>query len=153
MTARPLVPLLALALACGPRLLPGTDIRDDEDTRAIASMLETYRQAMEKRDAQAVLELVAPDYFDSSGAAEIADDVDRDGLARRLAELSKVSALHLQLTLRRVDVKDGVGQAEVFFDQYYRVATPNGPVARHDADVHRMTLKKLNGAWKFTSGL
>ncbi len=153
MKARTLVPLLALALACAPRLLPGSDIRDNADTRAIASVLEAYRQAMEKRDAKAVLDLVTDDYFDTSGTPDPADDVDREGLEQRLGELSKVSMLRLQLTLRSIQVKDGTAQAEVFFDQYYRVTTPNGPVARHDADVHRMELKKVGGVWKFTSGL
>lgn len=153
MTARPLLLLLALSLACAPRLLPGTEIRDDADTRAIASLLETYRQAMEKRDPQAVLQMVAPQYFDNSGTPDPADDVDRAGLEKRLEELSKVTALRMQLTVRDIRVKGDTGDAEVFFDQFYRVATPNGEVARHDADVHRMTLKKIDGAWRFTSGL
>jgi ketosteroid isomerase-like protein len=153
MKARSILPLLALALACAPRYLPGTEIRDDSDTRAIATLLETYRQAMEKRDAQAVLALVADDYFDNSGTPDPVDDVDRAGLAKRLEELANVSALRLQLTLRNIQVKRDTADAEVFFDQYYRVTTPNGPVARHDADIHKMTFKKVGGAWKFTSGL
>jgi ketosteroid isomerase-like protein len=153
MKARTLVPLLALALACAPRLLPGSDIRDTADTRAIASVLEAYRQAMEQRNVRAVLDLVADDYFDTSGTPDPADDIDREGLAQRLEELSKVTMLRLQLTLRNIQVKDGTAEAEVYFDQYYRVTTPNGPVARHDADVHRMELKKVGGAWKFTAGL
>ncbi|HET6439420.1 MAG TPA: hypothetical protein VFG59_15235 [Anaeromyxobacter sp.] len=153
MMARHLVPLLALALACAPRLLPGTDIRDTADTRGIASVLEAYREAMEKREPQAVMQLVAPDYFDNSGTDAPGDDVDRAGLEARLKDLTKLTSLRLQLALRALEIKDGTARAEVFFDQYYRVATPNGDVARHDADVHRMALKKVGGAWKFTSGL
>ncbi len=154
MTARRLLPLLALALACAPKLLPGSDIRDTPDTRAIATLLETYRQAMEKRDPQAVMSLVAPDYFDNSGTPDPADDVDRVGLEKRLEEdLSRVSELRLQITARDITVAGDQGRTEVFFDQYYRVKTPNGLVARHDADVHRITLKRIDRAWKFTSGL
>jgi hypothetical protein len=155
MKTRPLALIAAGALACAtPRYLPGTEIRDTPDTHAIASMIETYRQAMEKRDAQAVLALTSPDYFDNSGTPEPADDVDRAGLAARLEELSKVKDLRLQVALRGVEVISPTqAQAEVSFDQFYRVDTPNGPVARHDADIHRMTFKKVNGAWLFTSGL
>ncbi len=153
MTPRRVLPLLVLTLACAPKFLQGTEIRDTPDTRAVASALEAYRQAMEKRDPQAVMALVAPDYFDNSGTPDPADDVDRAGLEKRLQDLSDITALRLQLTVRDIQVKGDQAQTEVFFDQYYRVNTPNGPVARHDADVHRMTLQKIGGAWKFTSGL
>jgi hypothetical protein len=153
MRSRSLAPLLGLALACVPRLLPNSDIRDTPDTRAIATLLETYRQAMEALDAKAVLALVSPRYLDNSGTPDPSDDVDRAGLATRLEELSKVSGFRLQLTLRRVDVKGDQAEAEVYFDQWYKVATNNGPVPRHDADVHLMALRKLDGAWKFESGL
>jgi len=146
-------PLLCLALACAPRFLPHSDIRDTPDARAIAALLETYRQAMEARDAQAVLALVAPRYLDNAGTPDPSDDVDRDGLAAQLGELAKVTSLRLELTLRRVDVKGDQATAEVYFDQWYKVTTPNGPVPRHDSDVHRMALRKLAGVWKFESGL
>lgn len=154
MTRTTLLPLLSLALACSPKLLPGTEIRDTADTRAVASALEAYRQAVEKRDPQAVMALVAPTYFDNSGTPDPVDDVDRDGLAKRLEqELAKVSVVRMQLSLRNVQVKGDDASAEVSFDQFYRVTTPNGEVARHDADVHQMGLKRIDRAWKFTSGL
>ena len=153
MMPRPLAPLLALALSCAPRLLPGTDIRDTPDTRAIASAIEAYRRAMVSRDPQAVMKLVAPDYFDSSTADAPGGAVDRAGLRTRLEDLTKLTAFRLELSLRGLEMSKGTAQAEVYFDQYYRVATPNGEVARHDADAHRMTLQKLNGTWMFTSGL
>ena len=153
MTARRLLPLLVLTMACAPKFLHGTEIRDTPDTHAIANQLEAYREAMEKRDPQAVLALVAPDYFDNAGTPDPADDIDRAGLEQRLQDLNDVTALRLQLTIRDIQAKDDKGHAEVFFDQYYRVKAPNGTVARHDADVHRMTLQKIDGVWKFTSGL
>jgi hypothetical protein len=153
MTPRRLLPLLVLTLACAPRFLPGTEIRDTPDARAIANQLEAYRQAFEKGDPQQVMALVAPDYFDTSGTTDPGDDVDRAGLEKRLRDLTEVAGLRLQLTVRDIEATDDKGKADVFFDQYYRVNTPNGPVARHDADVHRMTLQKIDGVWKFTSGL
>lgn len=144
----------ALALACAPRLIPGTDIKDTPDTRAIASDLEAYRQAVEKRDPEAILAMAAPDYFDNSGTPDPADDVDRAGLAKRLEDLKNVTDVRLALGLRGIEVtgKDQA-RAEVSFDQFYRVATPNGPVARHDSDLHRFTFRKIDGKWLFVSGL
>ncbi len=144
----------ALALACAPRYLPGTDIKDTAETRAIASLLEAYRQAVERRDTQAILAMATPDYFDNSGTQDPADDVDRVGLEKRLDELKQVADLRLALALRGIDVTGkNEARADVTFDQFYRVQTPNGPVARHDSDIHRMTFKKLGGKWLFSSGL
>lgn len=144
----------ALAMACAPRFLPGTEIRDTAETRAIATLLETYRQDMEKRDAQAVLALTTPDYFDNSGTLDPSDDIDRAGLEKRLEELKDLTDLRLLITLRGIQMtKKDEAQVEVSFEQFYRVQTPNGLVARRDSDIHRMNLKKVDGKWLFTSGL
>jgi ketosteroid isomerase-like protein len=148
------LPLAAVAFACAPRLLPGTDIQDTKETRAIASQVEAYRQAVEKLDPAGVMALTAPDYFDNSGTIAAADDVNRAGLEKRLQDLKQVEDLRFQLTLRRVDVQGDKATAEVFFDEYYRVKTPSGNVVpRHDADVHRLALRKVDGQWLFVSGL
>lgn len=144
----------AAALACGPRLLPGTDIREDKDTRAVYDLLGRYKQAMEARDAPAVLALTAPDYFDSGGTPEPYDDIDAAALARKLPEdLAKVDSLRLDLTLRKIEVKGDRAVAEVFYETWYRVTTPSGAVPRRDSDVHQMRFHKVNGTWLFAGGL
>lgn len=149
-----LLALGAVCLACAPRVLPGTEIKDTPETRAIANLLETYRQAMERRDAQAVLDLAATGYFDNSGTPEPTDDVDRNGLATRLDELSQLSDLRFKIGVRSIEITaPGEARADVFFEQFYRVQTPNGAVARRDSDVHRMTFAKEGKDWRFTSGL
>lgn len=146
--------LLLLLASCAPRLLPGTEIRDTRDTRAITEVLGQYRQAMEKRDSKAVLALVAPDYFDTAGTSGLEDDVDRAELEKRLpADLEKVESVRLELTLRKLDVQGDRAEAEVFYEGWYRVKTPGGAVPRRDTDLQRMKLRKLNDAWKFVSGL
>jgi len=148
--------LLAAALclpACAPHLLPGTEIKDTSDARDIAALVESYRQAMERGNVSAVLDMAAPDYLDNAGTSNPADSVDRGGLAKRLEELAKVSGLQLQISIRRIAVEGTQAHADVFFDQWYKVATAGGAVPRHDSDVHQMRLEKVAGAWKFKSGL
>jgi hypothetical protein len=150
------LPVLAALLltACGPRLLPGSDIHDTRDTRAIANLVQSYRQALEQRDASAVLALVSPDYFDTAGTTGPEDDVDRAELERRLpADLAKVEAIRLELTLRKIDVEGDRAEAELFYDGWYKVKTPSGTVPRRDTDVHRMRLRKVAGQWRIASGL
>lgn len=147
--------LLALAsVACSARRLPGTDIRDTPDTKAIYEVVQEYVRAMNARDTAAVLAQVAPDYFDDAGTPEPADDLDRRGLEKALAEdLARIDSTRLSLTLRKIEAQDATGFAEVFYESYYRVQTASGPVARRDSDVHRIRLKRVEGAWKISGGL
>ena len=153
---RPLA-LLLLCLgvaACSPKRLPGTDIRETPDTRAIYAVIEAYVNALNARDPDRVLAHVAPDYLDDAGTPEATDDLDRPQLERAIVEdLGRVDSSKLALTLRKIEVEGDTGFAEVFYDSYYRVRTAGGVVPRRDSDVHRIRLRRVEGDWKITSGL
>ncbi len=148
--------LLALA-ACGLRTLPGTDVPETRDTRAIYDVIQQWATAMNERNAAGVLAVAAPDYFDDAGTPDPADDLDRGKLEQALPEIfSKIEGAKLAVTIRRIDVDKAAGTAtaELYYDSYYRVQTPaNQPVPRRDSDVYRLKLKKEQGAWKITAGL
>lgn len=146
--------LALLATACGPRRFPGTEIKDNADTRAVVSVLERYKLALQKGDAGAVIALASPSYFDNAGTPDPADDLDRAALEVQLPkDLKGLEGLRVDFTLRRIDVQGDRALAEVFFEQYYRVPTAVGPVARRDADVHRFEFVRAGQGWLFTSGL
>ncbi len=149
------LPLVLLALGgCSPKLIPGTDVRDTGENRAVFEVVDEYVRAMNKRDPAAVLALVAPDYFDDAGTPEPADDLDRGALEKTLTEdLRRLDTEKLSVTVRAIDVQGDVAFAEIFYDNYYRVQTPAGPVPRRDTDVHRLRMKKLDGKWKIVAGL
>ncbi len=146
--------LVAVAAACAPRLLPGTDVKETKDTRAIYDVIQKWVDAMNARDVPGVLALVAPDYFDDAGTPDPSDDLDRDRLEKALAEdFARVEASKLAVTIRHIDVTGDAANAELYYDSYYRVKTPAGAVPRRDSDVYRLKLKKEAGAWKIASGL
>jgi ketosteroid isomerase-like protein len=143
------------AIGCSPRRIPGTDIKETRETRAVFDVVQSYRQALEKRDAAAVLALVAPTYFDTAGTPDPGDDLDRSRLEASLAQdLSRAEGLKLDFTVRKIEVEGNEAFAELFFDSYYRVQTPGGTtIPRRDSDVHRVRLERLDGSWKIVSGL
>ncbi|WP_242346763.1 YybH family protein [Anaeromyxobacter terrae] len=158
MTPRPVLPLVlcaAVALsACGPKRIPGTEIPDNRDTRAVYDVIHTYQRALEARDAAGVLALVAPDYFDAAGTPDPSDDLDRAKLEQTLpGDLARLEGVRVDVTVRRIDVQGDAATAEVFYEDYYRVQTPGGAVPRRDSDVHRLLLKKVDGQWKISAGL
>lgn len=144
----------ALAAACSPRYIPGTEVESTKDTRAIYEVVKQYRAALEKRDVPGILALVAPSYYDTAGTPDPSDDLDRARLEASLnQDLPRADSVKLEFTVRHIDVKDDEAQAEIFFDQYYRVKTNTVAVPRRDSDVQRLRLKKIDGQWKFVSGL
>jgi ketosteroid isomerase-like protein len=146
--------LLALGAACAPRLLPGTDVKETKDTRAIYDVVQKWVDAMNARDVPGVLAVVAPDYFDDAGTPDPSDDLDRGKLEKALTEdLARVEASKLGVTIRRIDVDAPNATAELYYDSYYRVQTPAGAMPRRDSDVYRLKLKKEAGGWKIAAGL
>ena len=148
--------LLAIStlVACGGRRIPGTDIQDTSDTRAIIAAIDGYRRAAEQRDPRAVLGLVSEKYFDDAGTPDPADDLDHQHLQGRIAEDYKnITALRLDIAVKKVTVDGDEAVAEVFYDQYYRIATKGGEVAKQTSDAHRMRLVREGGGWRFVSGL
>ena len=146
--------LLALATGCGLRTLPGTDVPDTLETRAIYGVIQQWVKAMNERNAAGVLALVSPDYYDDGGTPDPADDLEWAKLEKALtADLARVEGSRLGVTIRRIDVEGDAARAELFYDSYYRVQTPAGTVPRRDSDVYQLRLKKAGGVWKISAGL
>jgi len=150
--------LLAIALAplaaCAPRLLPGTAIEDTSTTRPVYEVIRAYGDAMQRKDAAAVLALAAPDYYDTAGTPGPEDDLDRAGLERALAaDLGKIDSLKLDLGVKKIEVRGAEAFAEIYYDGYFRVVTAGGAVPKRESDLHRMQFKKVGKDWKIASGL
>jgi ketosteroid isomerase-like protein len=149
-----LLPLLALLAACAPSLIPNTDVPDSKENRAVYDVIRQYVEALRKKDTAAILMLVAPDYYDNSATPDPGDDVTRETLEKQLAtDLSKTESLGIELGVKRIEVNASEARAEVFYDAAYRIVTPAGPVAKRPSDINQMRFRKVDGAWKITSGL
>ncbi len=149
-----LLPLLVLLAACAPGRIPNTEVTDSRENRAVYEVIRKYSEALRKKDAAAILLLVAPDYHDGSGTPDPGDDVTREILEKNLAsDLSKVEAVMLDMGVKKIEVTGDEARAEVFYDAAYRVVTPGGPVAKRPSDINQMRFRKLDGVWKITAGL
>lgn len=145
--------LLALS-ACSPRLLPGTEIPDSEDNRAVFGVVQAYKAAAERRDALGVLALVSESYFDDAGTPDPADDLDYAHLSKSLpGDLARVGGVRMDLAVTRIEVAGDRAAAYLRWDARYRVITRGGEVAKAQADVSRLQLAREKGAWKIVSGL
>jgi hypothetical protein len=152
---RKLILALVIALcACSHNTIAGTQIRDDPQNRAVLQVLAQYKAAMEARDSNALLSLAAPGYFDKGDVAHPNETRTFDGLKREVPDdLKNVKSVHLDLTLRDVQVAGDDARIDYYAVLRYAVATPSGEKWFSQADDARMKLIKIDGAWKIASGL
>ncbi len=153
--AFPLLLALIAPLACAPKLIPGTEIRDTDENRQVLDVLSAYRTALENRNADGVMKLVSPTFFDDGGTPDGSDDFDYKGLKTRLANwVEKTQAVRANLQVKRIDIKGGFATVRYFFDVNFQVRGPDGaPVWKHESDAKEMKLRIENGRWMITRGL
>ncbi|HSM94016.1 MAG TPA: nuclear transport factor 2 family protein [Anaeromyxobacteraceae bacterium] len=154
MSLRALAPAALLLAACAAHRIPGTNIADTEDNRAVMAVVQAYTEALQRRDAAALLALASPEYFDNGGTADPADDLDFARLEQTLpADLARLESLRVEIQVRNVQIDKDTAVVELWSDGWYRIQTPQGVVPRRDQDLHRMRLVQRDGAWKIVSGM
>src|SRR5512138_3429534 len=154
MNVRALALAALLLAACAVHRIDGTDIVDSADNRAVYAVVQSYAEALQRRDAAAILALVSPDYFDNGGTADPADDMDFARLEQTLpSDLGKLESLRVDVQIRRITVEGDAAVAELWSDGWYRIQTNQGVVPRREQDLNRMKLVRRDGAWKIASGL
>lgn len=151
--------LAALALtflslaACSHNTIAGTNIPDDPQTRAVLEVLNKYKEAMEERNAPAVLALAAASYYDTS---RVNRPIDYATLQKELPiDLGKLAGVRLELTIKDVKIDGRKANVDYFQVLRYAVRLPDGnekwePPQSDDA---RMKFVEADGAWKIASGL
>ena len=142
--------IVVAAAGCGPHRIPGTDLEDTGDTRAIIDTISRYNSALEARDADAILALVDPEFRDNAGTLTPDDDIDierlRTVLPKRLAKLQDVA---VRIEIKTIDVKEDHAQAVYTWVSQFKL---NGKPMT-ESDIKRMELRRRADGWKIVSGI
>jgi hypothetical protein len=143
-----------LAAACSHATLPGTNIRDSAENRAVLDVFGHYKQALEARDASAILSLTSPDYKDAGDPARGVPPSDRASLQEKLkTDLAKVTGVRLEATIKDLQVKNDQARLDYFQVLRYAVTADAGEKWKSESDDARMRFVRVNGEWKIASGL
>ena len=146
--------LAASALACSHATLPGTNIPDSPQNRAVLDVFAHYREALESRDASALFALAAPTYYDAGDAAHSVAPTDYAALQKKLqSDFTKVNGIKLEATVKDIQVKGDEARLDYFQVLRYAVKTPTGETWKSESDDARMRFVKVDGQWKIVSGL
>jgi len=143
-----------VAAACSHKTLPGTNIQDTPQNRAVLDVFARYKQALEARDATALYDLAAPGYTDAGDPSRGINPTDYATLKDKLkTDFAKVTGVRLEATIKDLEIREDQARIDYFQVLRYAVATPNGEKWKSESDDARMRLVRVNGEWKIASGL
>ncbi|MGE6762540.1 nuclear transport factor 2 family protein [Corallococcus interemptor] len=145
-----------LLAACAPKRIPGTELEDTGDTRAILSVMEKYRSALENRDAKAIQALVSPKFRDDAGTPDDpSDDLNASNLEAHLQGLfTKLQNPKVDFNIRRVEFHsdEDVALAIYYWNASWRMPGLNAR-PQSDSELEQMVFQKVDGDWKVVSGI
>src|SRR2546425_1077732 len=126
----------------------------EQASGVVAGVVHGGDPSLEARDAGAIVALTTPDYSDPGDPARGIGPIDHEGLGQRLkGDLSKVTGVRLEATVKDVEVKGEEARLDYFQVLRFAVATPSGEKWKSESDDARMRFVRLNGEWKIASGL
>jgi hypothetical protein len=147
--------LLAAAVGCAtPHNIQGTRVVDTPENRAVLEVCEKYRHALEDRDAETLISLASPQYFEDSGTPKADDDYGYDGLKQViLARLAALKAVRYNIEYRTIDVHADKAHVDIRFDASFQIATEMGDRWERKQNEKRLELVNNGKRWLFLSGM
>ncbi|MBI2377035.1 MAG: nuclear transport factor 2 family protein [Deltaproteobacteria bacterium] len=148
------LPVAFSLAACAHSKIPETQIDDTPENREVLSVVETYKTAFEARDADKIIALVSPSFYEDNGNTDAADDYDRNGLADALKkDFERTKKVQLELRIDDIQVEDQTAAAFVFYTLRAHNDYPAGEKWQTTTDRSRISLELKDGRWLISSGI
>lgn len=144
-----------LSSGCSNRRIPGTDIEDTDETRAILAVMENFRAAIEAEDTNAVAVLLAPGFKDDGGTLDRADDYDIGNVRTKLqANFDHVKNIRLSVDVKGITLDKPKTHATVthYWTLRFELSTP-GSRPQTDSELKQTVLELVDDEWKIVSGI
>lgn len=154
-----LAALVPASVGCANQaVIPGTLVVDSRDNRLIIEVCERYRHALEDRDAETLMSLASPQYFEDSGTPKAEDDYGYDGLRQIIAtRLAALKAVRYNIQYRRVGWSSNGTRAavDIRYDASFQLQTELGDRWERKQSEKRLELEfdRNKGKWLFTTGM
>ena len=163
MSTKTIAKVLAIVLvtsmsACKPRLLPNSSVPDTKENRAIAQFMEGYKTAIVNRSTLEIMTMVSPDYLETNGTLDPADDYNYAQLQKKLEEAySHIKELTLRYHIQNIVRKENIFNVYYYYNQHSLITMPSGEQWMAVNEVNRLVLKmkgkSVSNGFEIVSGL
>jgi hypothetical protein len=129
---------------CSKRTLPSTNVAPTRENKKIVAFLEQYKNALEKRSVEAILELVAKDFSDNMGSEDPKLQLDYLGLKERLeTALPRIQDLRIGMFVQHIEkVEKDKYYVVFYFNKHVLMDVPSGEKWTAIREVSRMTIRR-----------
>ena len=146
-------------------MIGGSRIPDNKINRDVIAVLENYRQAVERADAEALMLMASPNYREDSGTPSMSDDYGFDGLravlterlgkARDIRYFLRYMSMRLRCPTGGTDLETGCrANVEVLIDASFTVTDARGQDQRPDMrDQNELELEWTGDKWLIVRGM
>lgn len=149
--------IVIFSSSCAHSYIEGTQIVDTDPNRQVLDTINGIKQAMEQRDAEAILAHVSSRYFEDMGTPAADDDYGyeefKTSVLPKSMEVTRELYLDLQIYDIVVEEEKNRAFADVRFQSRARIELPSGDQWDRHREFNRIELVKEDGAWRVTSGL
>lgn len=148
--------LLAMGgTSCAHATIAGTQVQDTAANRQVYATLMQAREALERRDAEALLALISPRYFEDNGTPDPHDDYGYLELREKLVGQALKTAQDVSVSMQVYDIAvDGDhAWADLRYTSRVRLELPGGRLWDSHRDFDRIEFVRENGRWCIVRGL
>jgi len=122
----------------------------------VLDVVNRYRQAVEQKNTQAIIDLADESFRDDGGSSTPEDDLDYKSLYTVLpGRFQKVEDVRLDVNVRRIEFDDAQKLARVTYTYTMSFKMPSiSDRSRTESDIKQMTLTRVGDKdWRITSGI
>lgn len=136
---------IGLFIGCKSQVIPSTNIKSTRENKEIVSFLEEYKTALEKRNIDEIMALVAKDFKETLGSDEQTKELDYLGLKERLEKYyPRIKDLNLAIFVQHVaKLEDNIYEVVFFMNRNALIDLPSGEKQSSFKEVCRMRIRKI----------
>lgn len=150
-----LVTSVSTLVGCGKRYVKGTTVKYSAEKQQLADVVEQYRQAVERRDADALRKMASLNYYENASTTTKAeDDYDFNGLQKVLADLkNQVKAVKYSISIKDIHILGETARVDYEYKSQYLIAVGEQDRWATHGDKNRLTFRREEGEWRILAGM
>jgi glutamine synthetase type III len=148
--------VMVAVVGCAGALIPGHKVADTPANREIYEVVESYRDAMEKRDSDKIKSLASRHYFENASTTnQEKDDYGFDSLMDQvLPKLTdNIKSIRYRIQIRAITIHGNSATAD--YEYFWKFQYTEGGRENWSSsnDFNRLSMVREDGAWKIVAGM